>query len=192
LLLESDFISFKHRFKQFILGDEMITEKIEKALNQHLNEELYSSYLYLSMCAYFQIQNLSGFANWMKVQYQEENFHAMKFYDYIIQKGGKITLLKIDQPKTSWSSTLEVFEETLKHEQKITALINNLVDLAIQEKDHATVNFLNWFVNEQVEEEANVEKILSEIKMVGDNKTGLFMMDRELGTRVFVPDTAAA
>ncbi len=169
----------------------MLSEKMEKALNKHLNEELYSSYLYLSMSAYFESKNLSGFANWMKVQYQEENLHAMKFYTYILQKGGKVILLKIDEPKTEWNSTVEVFEDTLKHEQKITSLINNLVDLAVQERDHATVTFLNWFVTEQVEEEANVVKILEDLKMIADNRSGLFMMDRELATRTFVPDSQA-
>ncbi len=167
----------------------MLSEKMEKALNKHLNEELYSSYLYLSMSAYFESKNLSGFANWMKVQYQEENLHAMKFYAYILQKGGKVKLLKIDEPKTEWNSTIEVYEDTLNHEQKITGLINDLVDLAVQERDHATVTFLNWFVTEQVEEEANVVKILEDLKMIADNRSGLFMLDRELATRTFVPDT---
>lgn len=162
----------------------MISAKMLKTLNKHLNEEMFSSYLYLSMSAYFETKNLKGFANWMRLQSQEEYMHAMKFYSYIIQVGGNVTLAQINSPKTSWKNHMEVFKETLEHEKYITELINKLVDLAIQEKDHATNNFLQWFVNEQVEEVATAEDIVNKLEMIGDNKNGLFLIDRELGARV--------
>ncbi len=161
----------------------MISVKMQKALNKHLNEELFSSYLYLSMAAYFESKNLKGFANWMRLQSQEEYTHGMKFYSYIIQVGGTVTLNQINAPKTSWKNHMEVFKETLEHEKFITELVNKLVDLAIIEKDHATNNFLQWFVNEQVEEVATAEDIVNKLEMIGDNKNGLFMLDRELGAR---------
>ncbi len=161
----------------------MIKEKILKILNKQINEELYSSYLYLSMSTYFSSLNYDGFAKWMRLQSQEENEHGMKIYDYILQRDGKIVLSKIETPKALWKSPLEVFQETLKHEQHISACINNIVDLATQEKDHATTQFFQWFVAEQVEEEANASNILEKMKMVGDNKSGLFMLDREMGHR---------
>jgi len=162
----------------------MISAKMLKTLNKHLNEEMFSSYLYLSMSAYFETKNLKGFANWMRLQSQEEYMHAMKFYSYIIQVGGNVTLAQINAPKTSWKNHMEVFKETLEHEKYITELINKLVDLAIQEKDHATNNFLQWFVNEQVEEVATAEDIVNKLEMISDNKNGLFLIDRELGARV--------
>lgn len=170
----------------------MINPKIEAALNKQLNEEFYSSYLYLSMSAFFERLNLAGFANWMKVQSQEEYSHAMKFYTYLMQKGGTAVLEQINKPVATWDSTLAVFEATYKHEQHISECVNSLVDLALEVRDHATNSFLAWFVNEQVEEEANVTKLIEELKMVGDNKTGLFMMDRELAQRVFVDTTNTA
>lgn len=170
----------------------MINPKIEQALNKQLNEEFFSSYLYLSMSAYFEKLNLNGFANWMKVQSQEEYSHAMKFYTYLIQKGGTANLEQINKPENNWDNVIAVFEATYKHEQHITECINNLVDLALEVRDHATNSFLGWFVNEQVEEEANVTKLIEELKMVADNKPGLFMMDRELAQRVFVDATLAA
>ena len=170
----------------------MINPKMEAALNKQINEEFYSSYLYLSMSAYFESVNLAGFANWMKVQSQEEYFHATKFYNYVIQKGGKVTLEAIAKPKIVWSSTIEAFEDTYAHEQKISALINGLVDLALELKDHATNSFLQWFVTEQVEEEANDVKILEDLKAVGDNRSVLFMIDREMSTRVFTPPATPA
>lgn len=161
----------------------MISAKTQKALNKHLNEELYSSYLYLSMAAYFEGKNLKGFANWMKIQSTEEYGHAMKFYGYVLQVGGKVTLAQINAPKATWKNHMEVFNETLEHEKSITDMINKLVDIAILEKDHATNNFLQWFVNEQVEEVATTEDIVNKLEMIGDNKNGLFMLDRELGSR---------
>ena len=162
----------------------MVSKKMIDTLNNHLNEEFYSSYLYLSMASYFEENNLKGFAQWFKIQSQEEYGHGMKFYSFIIQVGGKVTLKAIKAPKTTWKSIIEVFAETLAHEKHITGLINKLVGQAMQEKEYATNNFLQWFVNEQVEEEATVEEIINKLEMIGDAKSGLFMMDRELGARV--------
>jgi ferritin len=169
----------------------MIKEKIREALNQQLNAELFSSYLYLSMAAYFESINLKGFANWMRVQTQEELVHAMKFYDFIIERGGKAVLAPIEGPPTEWESPLAVFEHAYEHEQKVTGLINNLVDLSIAEQDHATNNFLQWFVAEQVEEEASADEVVQKIKLMGDASGGLFMIDQELAQRVFTPPAAA-
>lgn len=161
----------------------MISEKMQKAFNDQLNAELYSSYLYLAMAAYFESVNLPGFAGWMNMQSQEEYAHSMKFYGYINQVGGRVELEAIAKPDFEWESPLEVFEASLAHEKYITKRINNLVDLAIVEKDHAANNFLQWFVNEQVEEEATVSTIVEKFKLIGGEKGGLFMLDRELGTR---------
>ncbi len=161
----------------------MLSKKMLDALNNHLNEEFYSSYLYLSMATYFEDKNLNGFASWFKMQAQEEWAHGMKIYDFINQTGGKVTLKAIKAPKVSWKSIRDVFKETLAHERYITGLINKLVGQAMQAKDYATNNFLQWFVNEQVEEEATVEEVLNKLEMIGDVKSGLFMLDRELGFR---------
>lgn len=161
----------------------MVSKKMIDALNNHLNEEFYSSYLYLSMATYFEDKNLNGFASWFKMQSQEEWAHGMKIYEFINQTGGRVTLKAIKTPKTSWKSISDVFKETLAHEKYITGLINKLVGQAMQAKDYATNNFLQWFVNEQVEEEATVEEIMNKLKMIGDVKSGLFMLDRELSFR---------
>ncbi|MEQ8190124.1 MAG: ferritin [Candidatus Eremiobacterota bacterium] len=163
----------------------MLKQKIEKSFNEQITEELFSSYLYLSMSSYFQSINLPGFANWMRVQAQEELMHAMKFYDYINERRGRALLKEIKTPQHEWKSPLEVFEAALKHEEYITEKINNLVDISIKEKDHASNIFLQWFVNEQVEEEASADDIINRLNLIGDSKGGLFMLDRELGTRVF-------
>jgi len=163
----------------------MLKQKIEKSFNDQITEELFSSYLYLSMSAYFQSVNLPGFANWMRVQAQEELMHAMKFYDYINERRGRVLLKEIKTPQHEWKSPLEIFEGALKHEEYITEKINNLVDISLKEKDHASNVFLQWFVNEQVEEEANADDIINRLKLIGDSKDGLFMIDRELATRVF-------
>ena len=168
----------------------MIKEGIQDALNKQINAELYSSYLYLSMSAYFESINLKGFASWMRVQTQEELVHAMKFYDYLIERGGKVVLSSIESPPTEWPSPLAVFEQAYQHEQKVTGLINELVDLAIAEKDHATNIILQWFVSEQVEEEASADEVVQKIKLMGDARGGIFMLDRELAQRVFTPPTA--
>ncbi len=165
----------------------MISKKMEDALNEQVNAELYSSYLYLSMESYFKAQNLNGFANWMKIQTQEEVMHTMKIYDFINERGGRVLLKAIEGPPTDWASALAVFKAVYEHEQKVTGLINDLVDLAIKEKDHATNSFLQWFVNEQVEEEASADEKVQQLKMMENAPGGMFMLDRELGQRVFTP-----
>ncbi len=161
----------------------MLSAKMQEALNAQINAELYSSYLYLSMAAYFEAQNLLGFANWMHVQSREETMHGMKFYKFINDRRGRVNLLPIDGPKTEWKSPVKVFEDSLHHEQKVTGLINALVDLALSESDHATNSFLQWFVDEQVEEEANVDAVIQDLKRVGESAQGLFLLDRELAGR---------
>ena len=161
----------------------MLTDKMQKALNGQMNAELYSSYLYLSMNAYFKSVNLDGFANWMYYQAQEELEHAMKFYDFICQRGGRVQLALIEAPPSEWNSPLAVFEDTLAHEQKVTGLINDLVEIANEQRDHASQIFLQWFVSEQVEEEDSVGGVLEQLKLMGEAKGGLFMMDREMAKR---------
>ncbi len=169
----------------------MISKKMEEALNGQVNAELYSAYMYLSMESYFKSVNLNGFANWMRIQTQEEVMHGMKIYDFINERGGRVTLKAIEGPPIKWKSPLAVFEAVYAHEQKVTGLINKLVDLAIKEKDHATNTFLQWFVNEQVEEESNADAIVQQLKMMEKAPGGMFMLDRELGQRVFTPPTTA-
>lgn len=161
----------------------MVSEKMQKALNDQINAELFSSYLYLSMSAYFEAENWSGFAAWMKKQSSEEYEHAMKIFHYLTEVGKRVTLESLEKPKTEWKSCQEAYEEALKHEIYITNRINDLVALAQSEKDYATNNFLQWFVNEQVEEVASVEQIVHKFKLVGDNKVALYMLDKELGSR---------
>jgi len=164
----------------------MLNEKMQKALNEQVNAEFYSSYLYLSMSAYFLSLNLKGFANWMRIQAQEELAHAIKFYNYIDERNGKIELKAIASPPAQWISPLNAFEEVLIHENHVTSVINDLVYLAIELKDRATESFLKWFVDEQVEEEAKAHDIIQQLKLIGDTGPVLFMFDRELGQRVFV------
>lgn len=161
----------------------MVSEKMEKALNGQLNAEVYSGYLYLSMAAYFEDEDLDGFANWMRVQAEEELEHGMKFYDYIIRRGASVTLTSIEGPQTEWDSPAAAFNHVLEHEKMVTGLINDLVDLAIEEKDHATNNFLQWFVEEQVEEEENAMELVAKIKFAeGDNRL-MYELNKELGGR---------
>jgi ferritin len=169
----------------------MWNKKIEKAFNEQMNAEMYSAYLYLSMGAYFQSVGMPGFASWMRVQAQEEMVHAMKFFDHINERGGRVTLKAIDGPPTEWDSAAAAFEHVYEHEQKVTGLINGLVNLAIEEKDHASRSFLQWFVDEQVEEEDSASTVLDRLKLIGDSGNGLFMMDGELGQRVFTPPAAS-
>jgi ferritin len=161
----------------------MISKTMEEALNRQVNREYYSAYLYLAMSAYFESANLKGFAKWMRIQSKEERAHAEKIFDYILIRGGKITLGDIEAPKAKWSSAGKVFEEVYAHEQKVTSMIHNLVELAAKEKDHATFEMLQWFVKEQVEEEANASEILAQIKCVGDVPGHLFYLDHHLGKR---------
>jgi ferritin len=161
----------------------MISKKMEKALNDQIKEEYFSSYLYLSMAAFFKSINMDGFAHWMHIQSQEELGHAMKLYGYIHEQQGRVLLSGIETPQTEWASPVAAFDAAYKHEQKITKLINELTDLAIIEKDHATHIFLNWFVSEQVEEEAAAIDIIQKLKMIGDSPQGLILLDRQLATR---------
>ncbi|UCD73549.1 MAG: ferritin [Candidatus Bathyarchaeota archaeon] len=161
----------------------MISDKMLEALNKQANAELYSGYMYLSMSAYFESVNLRGFASWMRVQANEELSHGLKFYDYIVERGGRVKLLPIEQPPLEWSSPLEAFEEVYKHEVKVTGLINNLVKIAVSENDYATQNMLQWFVAEQVEEEASADEIVQRIKLAGSDGKGLLLIDRELAQR---------
>lgn len=164
----------------------MINEKLEKAFNDQINKELYSEYLYLSMQAYFERLNLKGFVNWMSVQVQEEHAHALGMFDYLNQRGGNIQLEAIDKPETDWESPLAVFEQVLEHEEYVTSRINALMDVAEETKDRAAMSFLNWYLKEQVEEEDNVGNVLATLKLIGDDKKALLMLDKDLATRTFV------
>ena len=164
----------------------MINEKMQAAFCDQINKELYSEYLYLSMKAYFLNLNLNGFATWMDVQMQEERAHAMGMFDYVIERGGKVELLAIDKPETNWNSPLEVFKAVLAHEEYVTSRINALMDVAEETKDRATTIFLNWYLKEQVEEEANVGGILATLKLIGEDKKALLLLDKDLATRTFV------
>lgn len=166
-------------------------KKVEEILNKQINAEFWSAYFYLSMSNYFNANGMPGFANWMKVQFQEETSHAIKILDYVNERSGKVILEPIAEVETTWNGVLEIFQETLKHEELVTDLINGCVNVAIEEKDHATVNFLQWFVDEQVEEEATVNEILDQLKMIEGKGQGLYMMDKEFKTRVFVDATQA-
>ncbi len=161
----------------------MIKSSVEKALNAQLNAELYSSYLYVAMAAYFESINLGGFAHWMTVQAGEEEGHAKKFYSFIFQRDGRVKLSAIEEPPFEWKSPLDAFETAYKHEQKVTGLINNLVELAKKENDNATENFLRWFVEEQVEEEASSLEVVNKLKMIKDSTQGLLMLDAHLRSR---------
>lgn len=167
----------------------MIKPTMEKSLNDHINSELYSSYLYLSMSSYFQSINLPGFAHWMLVQYKEETTHAMKFFNYLNDRGGRIILEAIARPETGWESPVAALETSLEHEKTTTERINSLVDSALAERDHATVNFLQWFVSEQVEEEATFVDVIEQLRRIGDSKSALYFLDKELGQRQFVDET---
>ncbi|MEW5723088.1 MAG: ferritin [Thermodesulfobacteriota bacterium] len=170
----------------------MLSDKMQAALNDQLNAEAFSAYLYISMAAYFESVGLKGLAHWMNVQAREEIFHSQKFYTFIVGRGGRVTLESIEGPPTSWSSALAVFQEAYQHERKVTGLINTLDNLAKAENDHASDVFLQWFVSEQVEEEASVDEVVQKLKLAGETGPGLFMVDQELGSRVLSPLVAAA
>lgn len=169
----------------------MIQKEVLDTLNEQINAETYSAYMYLSMSAYFENLGLSGFAHWMKIQYQEESAHMLKFFNYVTERGGKVALKAIDQVPVDFDGVVDVFEKTLTHEIYVTSLINNLIEVSIKAKDHAAQSFLKWFIDEQVEEESNVEKILATLKLINGQGNGIFMMDRELSQRVFVDPNAA-
>jgi len=165
----------------------MISKKLQNAINKQINKELYSEYLYLSMAAYLESIGLEGFANFFKVQVQEERFHAMKFFDYVNERGGRVMLETIDRPQIEFKSPVEIFEIAYKHEQYVTKLINELMEVAIKENDHAARSFLNWYIDEQVEEEASMDKVLNQLKMIGGKGQGMLMLDKELAARTFTP-----
>ncbi|MFH1731598.1 MAG: ferritin [Planctomycetota bacterium] len=168
----------------------MLSETMTAALNKQINAEMYSAYLYQSMATWALDQGLKGLANWMDCQAKEEMVHAFKLYNFIAERGGRVLLTAIDGPPADWDSPVAVAETVVGHEQKVTGLINALVDLAIEEKDHATRSFLNWFVGEQVEEEGSANELLTQLKLAADSAGDMLMIDRELGTRVFTPPPA--
>ena len=165
----------------------MLTQKLENAFLNQINKEIYSEYLYLSMQAYFASQGLKGFENWMNIQVKEERAHAMGMFNYVSQRGGHVILDTIEKPKSNWECPLDVFKEVLAHEQYVTSLINKLYDTAEEEHDRAAMLFLNWYVREQVEEEASAGDILAHLELIGDNKSALIDLDKELMARVFNP-----
>lgn len=163
----------------------MINEKMQNALNDQINKELYSEYLYLAMKAYFAELNLQGFVNWFNVQVQEEHAHAMGMYDYLIERGGKVVLSAIDAPEIKGKTPVEIFEQVLSHEEFVTSRINALMDVAEEVKDRAALSFLDWYLKEQVEEESSVGGVLATLKLIGDDKKALLMLDKDLAARVF-------
>ncbi|MDE0937889.1 MAG: ferritin [Mariniblastus sp.] len=165
----------------------MLSDKMQQALNQQINEELCSAYVYLGMSAAADRIGLPGFSNWFKMQYQEELGHADRFFNYILERNGSVDLLPIGKPELAEETPLSLFEKSLKHERHITACISRLKDLARGESDHATDGFLEWFVREQVEEESNAQNVIDQLRLVGENANGLFMIDRELATRTAAP-----
>ncbi|HWR41804.1 ferritin [Sporomusa sp.] len=168
----------------------MITAKLQKAINHQIQAEMYSANLYLAMSGYCMSKNLKGFANWLRVQYQEETMHALKFVDYILERGGELDLKVIDAPPAEFGKPVEVFEQILAHEEHVTSLINKLYEVAVEEKDVAAQIFLQWFVTEQVEEEASASEVLEQLRMIGDKNSGLFYLDKELATRTYQPPAA--
>lgn len=158
----------------------MLSKKLLDGLNKQINEEYYSSYLYQAMVGYFEDLNLDGCAHWMKMQAEEEHQHALKIFDYVVERGGRIELFEVAKPPMQWDSPRAAFEAAYEHEKFMTENISKLADLAIEEKDHATNNLMQWYVSEQVEEEASVDDILKKLDLMGDQGTGLFLMDREL------------
>ena len=165
----------------------MLNKKLEEALNAQINAEFWSAFLYLSMSSDMSDKGMAGVANWFAIQFKEEQDHAMKFFNYVISRGGKVTLKPIEKVDTEWKSPLAAFEQTLQHEEKVTSLINDLYALAEQEKDYATQSMLKWFIDEQVEEEENAKAIIDTLKLIGDNGYGLYQLDKELATRVYTP-----
>jgi ferritin len=161
----------------------MLGKVIQDAMNEQMKSEFYAAYQYLSMAAYCESENLPGFAHWMRTQAQEETQHAMKFYDFILDRNGRVVLQAVEEPVVEFGSPLEVFERALEHEQRVTAMINDLYGLAVRENDYASQTFLQWFVTEQVEEEKNAGDVVETLKMIGDRSEALFLLDRELGRR---------
>lgn len=167
-----------------------MNSKIVKALNDQINFELYSAYIYMSMSAYLKTLNLSGFAHWMEIQTKEELSHALKIYNYLIERGGKVSFQPVKEPPEKWESPMAAFKHAHEHEQVVTSRIGKIVDLALKEKDHITNNQMHWFLNEQIEEEANVLAIYQQLKMANNAPQVLLIMDRELAQRVFIDPNA--
>ena len=165
----------------------MLSKKMEEALNAQINAEMWSAYFYLSMSTWCAAAGKPGMAHWFEVQFREEQDHARIFFNYVLQRGGRVELKSIDAVPTEWKSELDVFESTLAHEEKVTALINNLFALTTAENDYATQSMLKWFIDEQVEEEDNVRNILDNLRMLNGNGYGLFMVDKELAARTYTP-----
>lgn len=161
----------------------MLSQKMQAAMNKQINAELHSAYIYLSMSAYFEDQNLPGFAHWMRMQWGEEIVHSQKFFDFIHERRGRVLLAAIDAVPTEWDSPLAAFENAFEHECLVSRMIDELVNLALEEKDHAANSFLQWFVDEQVEEEASADAIVQQLKLIGNSGDGIYMLDREMGAR---------
>jgi ferritin len=161
----------------------MLNQKVQDAMNQQIKHEMYSAYMYLSMSAQCESANLPGFSRWLRHQAEEEMEHAMKFYDFIHERNGKVSLYAIDQPPSEFGTPREIFEQVYAHEQKVTGLINQIYKAAIDENDYPSQVFLHWFINEQVEEENNSSQVLETLKMIGESTNGLFMLDHQLGKR---------
>ncbi len=164
-----------------------LSKKIQEAINEQINKEFFSANLYLAMSSAFAEVNLNGFANWMRIQYIEETFHALKFYDFVLERGGSIELKTIQKPELKSTKPIDIFSQTYEHEQLVTASINSLMKLARSEDDYATESYLKWFIDEQVEEESNASNLLERLKIIGEDKSGLFMLDTELAQRVLSP-----
>lgn len=168
----------------------MINKRMQDAINEQIKFEIYSANLYLSMSAYIEGKNLKGIAHWLRVQYEEETFHALKLYDYLKNREGQVIIQSIDAPPSEFGTPLETFQKVLEHEQHVTAGINKLYKIAIEENDFAAQIFLQWFVNEQMEEEASASEVIGKMKLIGDRGVDLLYLDTELATRVFVPPAA--
>ncbi len=164
----------------------MINPELEQIINEQINKELYSEYLYLGMKFFFEELNLQGFVNWFDVQVQEEHAHAVGFMNYLTERGGSVKLMSIDAPEVKGKTPLEVFEQVLEHEEYVTSLINGVADVADKVKDRAALSFIDWYIKEQVEEESNVGNVLKTLKLIGDDKKALLMFDKDLATRTFV------
>lgn len=170
----------------------MFTQKLQDAINEQINAELYSAYLYLAMAADLEDKNLPGFAHWMRLQHDEEQVHALKLFDFMLDRGGRVKLKAIGEPPSTWASVLEIFENAFAHEQKVTGLIHALYALALEENDYPTQSLLQWFIDEQVEEEKNASDAVAQLQMTGDFGPGLLMMDREMAQRMPAPAVEVA
>lgn len=170
----------------------MLNSKIEAAINAQINAEMWSAYLYLSMSAYCQDKGYTGMANWFAIQFKEEQDHAQIFYNYLISRGGRVLLKAIDAVETEWASPLAAFEHTYKHEQHVTSLINNLMHIAVEEKDYASQSRFQWFIDEQVEEEEHALELVNKLRMLDGNSYGMYMLDQELAARVYATPSPLA